>query len=186
MKDIKTNFIRNNSLLYIFTAVVVSVIIIFSIKSIYAEENDKKPLDLWENNSLLSKDEDKKKELNSVSTKDIINSEEEMQEMKEECQDDWGFRECFTLAYPLSYTMPDGSTLSASDEEDLATKMEAFFESYDGEKKKPELVFPADITFEDGSVLTVNSHEEMKQAWKDNCRRKGGEEDEGESDGTRG
>ena len=82
MKDIKTNFIRNNSLLYIFTAVVVSVIIIFSINTIYAEENDKKPLDLWENNSLLSKDEDKKKELNSVSTNNIINSEEEIDQSK--------------------------------------------------------------------------------------------------------
>jgi hypothetical protein len=82
MKDIKTNFIRNNFLLYIFTAVVVSVIIIFSIKPIYAEENDKKPLDLWENNSLLSKDEDKKKELNSVSTNNIINSEEEIDQSK--------------------------------------------------------------------------------------------------------
>ena len=82
MEDIKTNFIRNNSLLYIFTAVVVSVIIIFSINSIYAEENDKKPLDLWENNSLLSKDEDKKKELNSVSTNNIINSEEEIDQSK--------------------------------------------------------------------------------------------------------
>ena len=82
MKDIKTNFIRNNSLLYIFTAVVVSVITIFSINIIYAEENDKKPLDLWENNSLLSKDEDKKKELNSVSTNNIINSEEEIDQSK--------------------------------------------------------------------------------------------------------
>ena len=82
MKDIKTNFIRNNSLLYIFTGVVVSVIIIFSINTIYAEENDKKPLDLWENNSLLSKDEDKKKELNSVSTNNIINSEEEIDQSK--------------------------------------------------------------------------------------------------------
>ena len=82
MKDNKTNFIRNNSLLYIFTAVVVSVIIIFSINTTYAEENDKKPLDLWENNSLLSKDEDKKKELNSVSTNNIINSEEEIDQSK--------------------------------------------------------------------------------------------------------
>ena len=82
MEDIKTNFIRNNSLLYIFTTVVVSVIIIFSINTIYAEENDKKPLDLWENNSLLSKDEDKKKELNSVSTNNIINSEEEIDQSK--------------------------------------------------------------------------------------------------------
>ena len=82
MKDIKTNFIRNNFLLYIFNAVVVSVIIIFSINTTYAEENDKKPLDLWENNSLLSKDEDKKKELNSVSTNNIINSEEEIDQSK--------------------------------------------------------------------------------------------------------
>mgnify|MGYP001179208761 FL=1 len=82
MKDTKTNFIRNNFLLYIFNAVVVSVIIIFSINTTYAEENDKKPLDLWENNSLLSKDEDKKKELNSVSTNNIINSEEEIDQSK--------------------------------------------------------------------------------------------------------
>jgi hypothetical protein len=82
MEDIKKNFIRNNSLLYIFTAVVVSVIIIFSINTIYAEENDKKPLDLWENDSLLSKDEDKKKELNSVSNNNIINSEEEIDQSK--------------------------------------------------------------------------------------------------------
>ena len=82
MKDNKTNFIRNNPLLYIFNAVVVSVIIIFSINTTYAEENDKKPLDLWENNSLLSKDEDKKKELNSVSTNNIINSEEEIDQSK--------------------------------------------------------------------------------------------------------
>ena len=64
--------------------------------------------------------------------------------------------------------------------------MKAFFESYEGKKIRPKLVFPVDITFEDGSILTVNSREEMKHAWKDNCRRKGGEDDEGESSGTRG
>ena len=76
MKDIKKNFIRNNYLLYIFNAVVVSVIIIFSIKSIYAEENDKKPLDLWENNSLLSKDEDKKKELDEIKKNNDLKNKE--------------------------------------------------------------------------------------------------------------
>jgi len=35
--------------------------------------------------------------------------------------------------------------------------------------------------------LTVNSHQEIKQAWRDNCRRQGGEEGEGgEEGGTRG
>ena len=39
--------------------------------------------------------------------------------------------------------------------------------------------------FEDGSSLTVNSPEEMKQAWKENCKRDGDEETEGD-EGTRG
>ena len=39
--------------------------------------------------------------------------------------------------------------------------------------------------FEDGSSLTVNSPEEMKQAWKENCKRDGDEESEGD-EGTRG
>ena len=81
--------------------------------------------------------------------------------------------------------MPDGSTLTADDEEDLAAKMKAFWESYEGKKKRPQLNFPADIQFEDGTVLTVNSREEMRQAWKDNCRRKGGG-DEGEGGNGRG
>ena len=65
MKDIKKNFIRNSASLYIFNALVVSVIIIFSINLTYADQNDKKPLNLWENNSLLGNDEDNKEDLNS-------------------------------------------------------------------------------------------------------------------------
>ena len=105
-----------------------------------------------------------------------INSEEELKEAFQACRGEQEDKKCFTFVFPVSFTMPDGSTLTASDEEDLSAQMKAFFESYEGEKSRPQLVFPVDITFEDGSVLTVNSHEEMKQAWKDNCRRKGGEE----------
>ena len=65
MKDIKKNFIRSSTLLYIFNALVVSVIIIFSINLTHADQNDKKPLNLWENNSLLGSDEDNKEDLNS-------------------------------------------------------------------------------------------------------------------------
>ena len=55
---------------------------------------------------------------------------------------------------------------------DLEEKMKAFYESYEGKKKRPRVVFPVDLMFEDGSSLTVNSVEEMKQAWKDNCRKR--------------
>ena len=81
--------------------------------------------------------------------------------------------------------MPDGTVLTAEDEKDLEEKMQAFYESYTGEKKRPEVVFPVDLMFEDGSSLTVNSPEEMKQAWKENCKRDGDEETEGD-EGTRG
>jgi len=113
-----------------------------------------------------------------------VNSDDELKEAFQACRGEENDKRCFSFVFPVSFIMPDGSTLTASDEEDLSAQMKAFFESYDGEKKRPELVFPVDLTFEDGSVLTVNSHEEMKQAWKDNCRRKGGEE--GEGGGTRG
>ena len=106
-----------------------------------------------------------------------VNSDDELKEAFQACRGEENDKRCFSFVFPVSFTMPDGSTLTASDEEDLAAQMKAFFESYDGERKRPELVFPVDITFEDGSVLTVNSHEEMKQAWKDNCRRGHGEEE---------
>lgn len=112
-----------------------------------------------------------------------VNSDEELKEAFQACRGEENDKRCFSFVFPVSFIMPDGSTLTASDEEDLTTQMKAFFESYDGEKKRPELVFPIDITFQDGSVMTVNSREEMKQAWKDNCRRKGGEEEGGETRG---
>ena len=94
-------------------------------------------------------------------------------------------KKCITFGVPVSFTMPDGSVLTAEDEKDLEEKMGAFYESYTGEKKRPEVVFPVDLIFEDGSSLTVNSPEEMKQAWKENCKRDGDEESEGD-EGTRG
>ena len=82
--------------------------------------------------------------------------------------------------------MPDGSILTAEDEEDLESKMKAFYETFEGRKKRPKVVFPVDLVFEDGSTVTVNSREEMKQAWRDNCKRGVDNDSDGESDGTRG
>ena len=112
-----------------------------------------------------------------------INSDDELKEAFQACRGEEDDKKCFTFGFPVSFTMPDGTVLTAEDEKDLEEKMEAFYESYTGEKKRPEVVFPVDLMFEDGSSLTVNSPEEMKQAWKENCKRDG--ETEGD-DGTRG
>ena len=114
-----------------------------------------------------------------------INSDDELKEAFQACRGEEDDKKCFTFGFPVSFTMPDGTVLTAEDEKDLEEKMQAFYESYTGEKKRPEVVFPVDLMFEDGSSLTVNSPEEMKQAWKENCKRDGAEESEGD-EGTRG
>ena len=114
-----------------------------------------------------------------------INSDDELKEAFQACRGEEDDKKCFTFGFPVSFTMPDGSVLTAEDEKDLEEKMGAFYESYTGEKKRPEVVFRVDLMFEDGSSLTVNSPEEMKQAWKENCKRDGDEETEGD-EGTRG
>ena len=114
-----------------------------------------------------------------------INSDDELKEAFQACRGEEDDKKCITFGVPVSFTMPDGSVLTAEDEKDLEEKMGAFYESYTGEKKRPEVVFPVDLMFEDGSSLTVNSPEEMKQAWKENCKRDGDEESEGD-EGTRG
>ena len=116
-----------------------------------------------------------------------INSEEELKAAFQSCRGEQNDKKCFTFGFPVSFTMPDGSILTAEDEEDLEEKMKAFYESYEGRKKRPRVVFPVDIMFEDGSSLTVNSVQEMKQAWRENCRKRGNDnESEGGSEGTRG
>ena len=111
-----------------------------------------------------------------------INSDEELKAEFQSCRGEQNDKKCFTFGFPVSSTMPDGSILTADDEEDLEAKMKAFYESYEGKKKRPRVVFPVDLIFEDGSSLTVSSIQEMKQAWKDNCRKRG---NDNEGDGSR-
>ena len=114
-----------------------------------------------------------------------INSNQELKAAFQSCRGEQNDKKCFTFGFPVSFTMPDGSILNAEDEEDLEEKMKTFYESYEGDKKRPRVIFPVDLMFEDGSSITVNSVQEMKQAWRDNCRKRENDND-GEAEGTRG
>ncbi len=81
---------------------------------------------------------------------------------------------CFSLVYPVSYTLPDGSVMEvASNDEEGWSALKAWYENNTGyEEVMPELVYPVDIVFEaeEGeSVTTLNSEEEMELAKRD-CR----------------
>ena len=81
-------------------------------------------------------------------------------------------RHCFSLVYPVIYTLPDGSTMEVtSDDEEGWSLLKNWYEENTGyEEIMPELNYPVDIVFEteEGeNVVTINSEEEMELAKRD-------------------
>ncbi|MCR9286317.1 MAG: hypothetical protein NXI23_02895 [Bacteroidetes bacterium] len=101
-----------------------------------------------------------------------INNAEEMSDLKKEkCDydDKWDDdkKDCFNLMYPVTFTMPDGSTISGDDEEALWADIKSWYESHDS-KEKPTLNYPVQIVFPDNDVpMTINNEEEMENVKKD-------------------
>ena len=118
-----------------------------------------------------------------------ISSEEEMSDAYRGCsgrdrERDWDReRECFELVYPVTYVLPDGSTIEISDEEDEAgwESLKSWYEANPESEERPSLQYPVDIVYEseeseDGETVTINSEDEMMVA-KEECREMWGEED---------
>jgi len=114
-----------------------------------------------------------------------INNEEEMMAAKEGCRDMWGEdldwdeedeQACYAFVYPISYTMPDESTIEISSEEDEAGWMSIreYYQTNPLEEQEPALQFPVDIIFEteDGDVtVTISSGEDLNSFEEERCRR---------------
>lgn len=111
-----------------------------------------------------------------------IESQEEMRSAYQECnpkrEGDWSRDEdfdgtCFDLVYPVTYVMPDGSTIIVEgDDEDGWSDLKDWYEENEYSEDKPELQYPVDITqrSEEGvTSITVNDNEEMESA-KEDCR----------------
>ncbi len=82
--------------------------------------------------------------------------------------------ECFGLIYPVSFTMPDGSTITVeTDDEEGWNELKDWYDDNPGyEEVMPEFQYPVDIIYrtEDGdSTVTINNEEEMLAA-KNACR----------------
>ena len=57
---------------------------------------------------------------------------------------DW---KCFDLSLPVSYTMPDGSTITVSNEEDWDA-IKSWYEENPESEEKPVLQFPVNVEFD--------------------------------------
>ncbi len=67
---------------------------------------------------------------------------------------------CFDLVYPISYIMPDGSTITG-DEKEVETAIKAWYEANPDSAEKPVLNYPVDIVWEDGATETIENEEAM-------------------------
>ena len=105
----------------------------------------------------------------------IIANQEEMRSAYQECypkrDGEWSRdrdETCFYLVYPVTYVMPDGSTISVtSDDEDGWSDLKDWYEENEDSEDKPELQYPVDIvveTEEGSSTVTINGEEEMAAA----------------------
>ena len=87
--------------------------------------------------------------------------------------EDWADRhrpDCFELVYPVSVTLPDGSTLTANDRETLWMGIRDFYQNNPDAEGKPNLVYPIQIVFEDADApVTIENRMQLRRA-KRSCR----------------
>ncbi|MBC8320303.1 MAG: hypothetical protein H8E34_06255 [Bacteroidetes bacterium] len=91
-----------------------------------------------------------------------INNDEEMRRVKSAC--DGEKIRCFVLVYPLTYIMPDGSTITGNNKEEIGIAMRNWYSLNPGVDEKPALQYPVDTKWKDGTVKTINNEGEMRRA----------------------
>jgi len=73
---------------------------------------------------------------------------------------------CFSFVFPLTYTMPDGSSLIIESSDDWHL-LRDWCEANSTYEEKPVLNFPVDIVYEDDTSITLNTIEELREARRD-------------------
>ena len=84
-------------------------------------------------------------------------------------------QKCFSLVYPVSYQLPDGSLIEVlADNEDSWAEMNAWYDENPESTERPTLQYPVVIMYEeddegseDALMVTINNEEEMISARED-------------------
>ena len=105
-----------------------------------------------------------------------INSDEEMGVAKRDCHGNWDEdeggdeeRRCFDVVLPVTFLMPDGSSLVVGEESDWRSIDEWYVENSDVEEE-PDYQFPIEVVYdsEEGSnTVVINNQEELQAAEQD-------------------
>ena len=104
----------------------------------------------------------------------VINSEEELAEVKEACrdyiEDSDDSEDCFEYLYPVTFIMPDGSTITVQNEDGLLI-LHRWYEENSGYEEEPVLQYPVSVvleTEEGETTLVANSETEIDMIYE-NC-----------------
>ena len=107
----------------------------------------------------------------------IISSEEEMISAKEECrevenEEDEGY-ECYEYVYPITFILPDESTVEISGEDDESgwELIRRFYEQNPNYEEEPALQFPVEVVVEGDMVLIIDTSEDWEVFIEENCDR---------------
>ena len=87
---------------------------------------------------------------------------------KKNKRDKEGFK-CFELVLPVTFVMPDVSSITV-EEENGYIAVRDWYENNSDSKEKPTLQYPVNIIYRDGGTQTINNDEEMKST-KADCRK---------------
>lgn len=107
----------------------------------------------------------------------IISNEAQMRRLKKYCADkiDSDRKICFKLIYPVSYLMPDETTITGNDAKEIRIAIKAWYAENPTSEGKPILNYPVDIKVKGGDIISVNNEDEMI-VLKKRCREKNTDE----------
>jgi hypothetical protein len=77
---------------------------------------------------------------------------------------------CFEFSFPITFFMPDNSTITLESKEDWGL-VKQWYRANPDANERPELVFPVDIVLEDGTtetLLNIDELKDIKRACKEN------------------
>ena len=96
----------------------------------------------------------------------MIESEEDLVAVKQSCR---RVKPCFELVYPVSFLLPDGTTVEVGSHAEQCEALRQWRLDNPGVTGKPELVFPVTITYTDGTQAAIADAEALHTA-KESCR----------------
>ena len=79
-------------------------------------------------------------------------------------EDERDREQCFELVYPVTFIMPDRSTITIDNEEDWGG-IRNWYEANPGSEERPTLQYPVEILFDEGETLTIDNEDEMRRVY---------------------